>query len=223
MEEFDGQYNETNIHFVGSYPNMVSDTNEIMFNGIKRPRKTEAYTIEHLPGNCDGKTNASIRVKVNTGVNGNVIPLRVFERLYPKQMNLNGETTGLETSTTKLTAYNGMQIPQYGVLRCQLIWRPGNGAKPRCIQIKWYVADIPGPAILGLPTSERLKVTTFNCAVRITHESPKLLDKESHNMVRHDGISPHPVAQIPKSGHISSREPLIKDYPDCFEGIGRFP
>ena len=36
------------------------------------------------------------------------MPLRVFERLYPKQMNLNGKPTGLETSTVKLTAYNGM-------------------------------------------------------------------------------------------------------------------
>ena len=149
--------------------------------------------------------------------------LRVFEKLYPKQMNLNGEPTGLETSTTKLTAYNGMQIPQYVALRCLIIWRPGNGAKPRCIQTKWYVADMPGPAILGLPTSDRLKVITINCAVRITHELPKLLDKKSHNVIRHDGTSPHPLAQTSKSGHISSKEQLIKDYWDHFEGIGRFP
>ena len=44
--------------------------------------------------------------------------------------------------------------------------------------------DMPGPGILGLPTSGRLKVITLNCAVRSTHESPKLLDKESYNMVR---------------------------------------
>ena len=110
-------------------------------------------------------------------------------------MNLNGEPAGLKTSTTKFTAYNGMQIPQYGVLRCLLIWRPGNGAKPRHNQIKWYVADMPETAILGMPTSKRLKVITLNCAVRITYESPKLLDKKSHNMSSHDGTSPHPVAQ----------------------------
>ena len=91
-------------------------------------------------------------------------------------MNLNGEPR-LEISTTKLIAYNGMQIPQYGVLKCPLIWTPGNGAKPRHIQTKWYVADMPGPAILGLPISERLKVITLNCAVRISHELPRLLDR----------------------------------------------
>ena len=41
-------------------------------------------------------------------------------------------------------------------------------------------------------------------------------------MGRHDGTSPHPVAQAPKSRHISSKEQLVKEYPDCFEGIGRF-
>ena len=120
-------------------------------------------------------------------------------------MNLNGEPKGLEAITIKITAYNGMQIPQDGVLRCLLIWRPGHGAKPRCVQTKWYVADTPGLAILGLPTSERLKVITFNCAVWITHESPKLLKKESNNMVWHDGTSPHPVTETPKSGHKSSK------------------
>ena len=38
-------------------------------------------------------------------------------------------------------------------------------------------------------------------------------------MVRHDGTSPHPVAQTPKSGYISSKEELINDYLDHFEGI----
>ena len=42
-------------------------------------------------------------------------------------------------------------------------------------------------------------------------------------MGQHDRTSPHPVAQTPMSGYISSKEQLIKDYTDCFEGIGRFP
>ena len=68
---------------------------------------------------------------------------------------------------------------------------------------------MPGATILGLPTFERLKVSSLNYAVRITHEMPKLLDKKSHNKVQHDGTSPHQVAQTPKSGYISSKELLI--------------
>ena len=58
---------------------------------------------------------------------------------------------------------------------CPLTWRPGNGKKPRRIQSKWYVADTPGPAILGLPACESLQVITINCAVCITHISPAIL------------------------------------------------
>ena len=42
-------------------------------------------------------------------------------------------------------------------------------------------------------------------------------------MIMHNGTSQFPVAQTPKSGYTSSKEQLIKDYPDCFEKIGRFP
>ena len=66
-----------------------------------------------------------------------MMSLRVFERLYPKQINKTGEPTGLETSTTKLTAYNGTWIPQYGAPSCLLIWRTINEAKFRYIQTKW--------------------------------------------------------------------------------------
>ena len=42
-------------------------------------------------------------------------------------------------------------------------------------------------------------------------------------MDEHDDTSPHSVAQTPNSGYISSKEQLIKDYPEHFEGFGRFP
>ena len=115
---------------------MVSDPDEIIIDDINRPRKREAYTIVHLPADCDGKSNASNWVKVDTGAGGNNMPLRVRERQYPKQMNLNGELPGLETSTTKLTEYNGTHIPQYWAIRCLFIWRPVNGGKSRCMQTK---------------------------------------------------------------------------------------
>ena len=60
MEEFNGQYDKTDVHFVRPYPDMVSDPDEIMIDDIKSPRKTEAYTIVNLLAGCDGKTNASV-------------------------------------------------------------------------------------------------------------------------------------------------------------------
>ena len=78
MEKFNGQYDEITVHFVGPYPDMASDPGEIMIDDIKRPRKTEACTIVHLPVDCEGKTNASVSVKVNTRAGGNLMPPRVF-------------------------------------------------------------------------------------------------------------------------------------------------
>ena len=59
MDEFNGQYDDIDAHFVGPYPDIASDPEEIMIDDIKRPRKPEAYTIVHLPADFDGKTNAS--------------------------------------------------------------------------------------------------------------------------------------------------------------------
>ena len=42
MEEIDSQYDEFNIHFVGPYPDIASDPDEIMIDDINRLRKTDA-------------------------------------------------------------------------------------------------------------------------------------------------------------------------------------
>ena len=159
LDEYDNQYDEIDLHTVND------DLEEIKVDDMVEPQKTEAYTIVHLPTSNNGKTNASVRVKADTGAGGNIMPLRVFKRLHPKKMDWNGNPIDLEASKTQLTAYNGTPIPQYGALSCPLTWRPGNGKKPRRIQSKWYVADTPGPAILGLPACESLQVITLNCAV----------------------------------------------------------
>ena len=60
MEEFDGQYSDIDVQFVRPYPDMVSDPDKIMIDDIKRPRKTEAYTIVHLLADGDGRTKTNV-------------------------------------------------------------------------------------------------------------------------------------------------------------------
>ena len=36
------------------------------------------------------------------------------------------------------------------------------------IHSDWYIADTPGPALLGLPACEKLAVVLVNCAVKTT-------------------------------------------------------
>ena len=41
------------------------------------------------------------------------------------------------------------------------------GVQPHRGNSYWYVADTPGPAILGLPSSEKLTVMKMNCAITV--------------------------------------------------------
>ena len=75
----------------------------------------------------------------------------------------------------------------------------------------------PSPTILGLPSSEKLAVVKMNCAI----------------LVRQPGTHPAPVsttvattkpATVPEAAKsIRSTDDLIKEFPDQFKGIGRFP
>ena len=63
-----------------------------------------------------------MRVKVDTGAQGNVLPRRVFSGLFPeyKDNNIPKVSVLEQYNNTKLTAYNGTSIPHYGTktLKC---------------------------------------------------------------------------------------------------------
>ena len=191
---------------------------EIMVRDVCAPCCNEAYTTIQLPVSASRKGTASLHVKVNTRAGGNVLPLHVFQCLYPDQISPAGLPTGLNHVSTRLTTYNGSHIPLYGALHGPITWQPDHpGAWPHRVKSYWYIADTPGPAILGLSSSEKLAVVKMNCAI----------------MVRWPGTHPAPVsvtvattklATAPETAKsIRSTDDLIKEFPDWFKGIGRFP
>ena len=108
--------------------------------------------------------------------------------------------TGLDVSNTRLTAYNGTQIPLFWLFHGPIIWQPGSlCAQPCQINSCWYVADTPGPAILGLPSCERLEVVKMNCAVQVIQDTSCL-------------PGPTPAPPTPKKTvPIKSMEDIIKN------------
>ena len=137
---------------------------EIMVD-VHTPQYNEAYTTVQLPASASRKGTASLHVKVNTGAGGNVLPLPVFQSLYPNQISPAGLPTGLDHISTRLTAYNGSHIPLYGALHGSITWWPGcPGAQTHQVNSYWYA---PGPAILGLPSCKRLAVMKMNCAITV--------------------------------------------------------
>ena len=100
----------------------------------------------------------------------------------------------------------------FGSLHGPIIWQTGSpSAQPHQINSCWYVADTPGPAILGLPSCERLEVVQMNCAVKVIQDTSWL-----------PGPNPAPQA-LKKTVPIKSTEDLIKKFPDRFQGIGQLP
>ena len=141
---------------------------EIMVRDVCVPQCNDAYTTIQLPASASRKGTALLCIKVDTGAGGNVLPLCVFQCLYPDQISPAGLPTGLDHVSTILTAYNGSHIPLYGVLHGPITWQPDHsGSQPHRVNSYWYVADTPGPAILGLPSSEKLAVMKMNCAIMV--------------------------------------------------------
>ena len=114
-----------------------------------------------------------------------------------------------EPCDTRLTAYNGSNIPQFWALHTAIEWTPKGHHCSKHLQTRWYVADSPGTAILGLPSASKLEIVQLNCAVKLTSRcdppSPPKKPTTECTKDRHDHTSP-----------LNSSEDLIKAYPSWF-------
>ena len=116
---------EIALHYI--QPSMtVRNTHpeEIMVRDVCAPQCNETYTTIQLPASASRKGTASLHVNVNTRAGGNMLPLCVFQHLYPDQISPAGLPTGLDHVSTRLTAYNGSHIPLYGALHGSITWQP---------------------------------------------------------------------------------------------------
>ena len=156
--------------------------------GSRCNERDEVYATLRITLKDRPDTPATLRVKVDTGAQGNVMPLRTFQRMYPSNIDTEGIPVrgSLEHRDTILTAYNGQLIRQYGTTRLKCVHETTTH------EAEFFVADTPGPVILGLPSCRKLNLVTLNCAV-----------------------SEHPPP-------LNSKEDLQRLYPDCFKGIGKF-
>ena len=90
-------------------------------------------------------------MKVDTGVQGNILSLRIYRNMFPEHVDDNGLPTGTTSTQTKLTAtwslfsYGGMET-----------------------NARFYVADVNGLAICGLPTSCELPLLELHCGISTT-------------------------------------------------------
>lgn len=150
--------------------------------------REEAFTVVDII--CPEKTGQHrIKLKVDTGASGNTLPLRTIKQIYAE-----GWTDIVQQTTAKLTAYNGSTIPCLGEV--DLVCRYRDCA---WTTQKFYVVDVPGPAVIGLPTCDALKVVTIHA------------------------IYDPPILQASKTQpRITSIQDLLSKYPEQFDSIGSF-
>ena len=147
---------------------------EIFLDHVSAPHTNEAYTTVHLPACASNKGMASLRVIVTQG------QVKMFYHC------ISSNTSILITLTKQITQLALMwatpsslptMVPRYPSLDHFIGLSPGilaplvhNSQINSC----WYVADTSGPAILGLPSCEKLAVIKMNCTVKVIQDTSKL-------------------------------------------------
>ena len=95
-------------------------------------------------------------LKIDTGAVGNTLPVFTIRQMYGyKYKDVIQRSHNVRL--TLVTAYNGQDIPCLGSISISI-------KKQRdYIPAKFYVVDVPGLAIAGVPMCERLELITINC------------------------------------------------------------
>ena len=130
--------------------------------------------------------------KVDTGAQGNTLPLRLFREMFPDLLTKNGtpkKEIVQRKGGTKLTAYNGTEIPCHGKITfpCQYM--------DEFQKTEFYIVDVDGPAIIGLPSCESLRIVTLHCS----------------------------ISASPPATKITCVQDLMKTNPEQFDRIGKMP
>ena len=190
------QNGHRHVHDIGECPNeceytysySYSDEEKVsMYDCIQISSQTirkEVFTELNVLVPGKENTGDKIRLKIDTGAAGNTLPLRTIKQMYGEKYRqmINPDRS------VRLTAYNGQDIKCLGTIMLQIRHNENT-----FIPAKFYVVDVPGPAIIGLPSCEKLQLVTINCAIK-----------------HHDNID------------FRSTEGLQKAYPEQFDQLGNF-
>ena len=91
----------------------------------------------------DENTIVRIRSKVDTGADGNTLPLRMYRKMFPSHLTPDGnpDRANVHHMDTKLTAYNGTSIKHYGAID-----PPCNFKESPWSPATFYIVNSEGPA-----------------------------------------------------------------------------
>ena len=164
-----------------SFDTIRADNNEEIFANVQ----------VQIPGS---DAIGSLSCKVDTGAQGNILPLRTLRKMCPNLCDKDGMPIPSQLITHKplirLGAYNGTEIQQHGVISLCVKVKASEW-----LQADYFLVETEGPIIIGGKTCIELGIVTINTI-------------DAVNM---------------KAFPVTNSKTLKDLYPDRFTGIGEFP
>ena len=140
-----------------------------------------------------------IKCKIDTGAEMNAMSKRDYDKVVTQPLERQ-----LIPPQCKITAYGGHHINSLG--SCQLYLHHNGDVKA----VSFEVTEVTGPAMLGCKTCSDLELVKFDCNLT---QGSNVQDK----------TKPSPDSQQSVKSHTQlTKEELLSDYQDRFEGLGKF-
>ncbi len=179
----------------------TNEPGELLFNdllvGTERSSVPRDATQAFVTVVISSPHRDTLRCKVDTGAEGNVMPLTVYNRLRRSGHS----TPDLSPSPTRIVAFGGATITHHGTCTLQI----SHGKKKTAA--RFYVTDTAGPVLLGLPTCRDLEIVSLNFTVDVKESIP---------------IPSAPSVTNRPQGDAQAREKILQEFADIFKGIGCF-
>ena len=152
---------------------MNSDTRE----PSKLYREFEQLTFDAVQQQSDNKTEIftelqirlpdrpgthTLKAKVDTGAEGNMLPLWTYRRMFPDKVHDLGQPIlgSTKKELTILTVYNGSSIMQHGSVCIQC------AHKGKWTTLEFFVLTTEGPTIIGLLSLRNLELISLHCTIK---------------------------------------------------------
>ena len=164
------------VHFVSQDTDPVDteEFNSVVFDGIKKSTlRTEAYRCCHQTRTMCWP-NYKPTCKVDSGRQANILPLCTY-KIFPDSLTPDGRPTRSQPSGDILTAYNGSSIKHYGTITMPCRYKDGNWS-----DATFYIVEMPGPVIFGLPTGIVLNLLQMNRNVNVSSQQAQKILSTSH-------------------------------------------
>eukprot|EP00057_Strongylocentrotus_purpuratus_P020224 XP_011674698.1 PREDICTED: uncharacterized protein LOC105443347 [Strongylocentrotus purpuratus] len=212
----------------------VLSFNRIIVSGISAVEVDDRddLTIAYVEVRRDERTIMKLRSKVDSGAEGNTLPLRMFRGMYPGHLTKDGfpHPQSVHNSSARLFAYNETPVMHYGSVRL-----PCRFNNSTWLYATFYIVESRGPAIIGCDTGLKLKLLTLHTRINeikhsaqisstddLVRQYPDQFDKignfpgEYHIVLDPDV---QPVVHAPRRYPIHLRDELKREFDDM-EGNG---